>query len=356
MEKTKKIGLLTYHHTTNFGSLLQTYGLYKKVTDFGYDCEIVDYINDIVEKRERPKRLFDCKNLRAIRDYFKYEPRKKQKNKEFDKFLEEKLVVSKDSYNAQNVSAANQIYDTFLVGSDLVWDDTINGSDRNFMLSFADDSKKKIAYASSTGQFWDNNTEEVCSLLNRFENIGVRENEIHEELNNYLDKEVDFVGDPTILLNPEEWINLACERIIGEEYILIYFNDNELKIYEDAKRYGKKYNLPVYAISYGWVPDGINPIRPTRIQEFLSLILNANTVFTASYHGMLFSIYFNKNFFYYNRGWKSRMRSIADYLDLGNREHYDENVNKDIDYVEVNRRMNLLRNKSIACLESYLKD
>lgn len=27
-----KIGLITFHDTTNFGSLLQTYGLYKKST------------------------------------------------------------------------------------------------------------------------------------------------------------------------------------------------------------------------------------------------------------------------------------------------------------------------------------
>ncbi|WP_028241931.1 polysaccharide pyruvyl transferase family protein [Pseudobutyrivibrio ruminis] len=352
----KKIGIITYHHTTNFGSILQTYGLYRKVTEFGYNCEIVNYINAVVEKRERPKKLFDCKNIRAIRDYFKYEHVKKNKDKEFDKFLDENMRVSKKIYDKDNIEEANPVYDIFLVGSDLVWDDTINNCDRNYMLKFVADNKQKIAYASSTGQFWDNDLNEVYSLLNRFKNIGVREKEIYDELNKHLNFEVDFVGDPTILLEPQTWGNLACNRIINEEYVLIYFNDDELKIYEDAINYGKKYGLKVYAISYSWLPKDITPIRPTKIEEFLSLVKNANTVFTASYHGMLYSIYFNKNFFYYNRGWKSRMRSIADYLDLGNREHYDEKVNKDIDYDEVNRRMELLRQKSIACLESYLKD
>ena len=37
-----KIGILTFHDTTNFGSLLQTYGLYKKISDFGYDCDIIN--------------------------------------------------------------------------------------------------------------------------------------------------------------------------------------------------------------------------------------------------------------------------------------------------------------------------
>ena len=46
----EKIGLLTYHHTTNFGSLLQTYALYRTVIGMGYSCEIVDYRNIDAEK------------------------------------------------------------------------------------------------------------------------------------------------------------------------------------------------------------------------------------------------------------------------------------------------------------------
>ena len=48
----RSIGLITYHHTTNFGSLLQTYALYKTVTQMGYNCKVIDYRNDAVEKRE----------------------------------------------------------------------------------------------------------------------------------------------------------------------------------------------------------------------------------------------------------------------------------------------------------------
>ena len=37
----RSIGLITYHHTTNFGSLLQTYALYKTVTQMGYNCRLL---------------------------------------------------------------------------------------------------------------------------------------------------------------------------------------------------------------------------------------------------------------------------------------------------------------------------
>ena len=53
----RSIGLITYHHTTNFGSLLQTYALYKTVTQMGYNCKVIDYRNDAVEKREFIKHI-----------------------------------------------------------------------------------------------------------------------------------------------------------------------------------------------------------------------------------------------------------------------------------------------------------
>ena len=141
---------------------------------------------------------------------------------------------------------------------------------------------------------------------------------------------------------------------ISEKYVLIYFTDDELKIYEDAIRYGMDNGIPVYAISYGWLPEGIKPIRPTKIEEFLSLIEHAEVVFSASYHGMLFSLYFNKQFFYYNRGWKSRMRSIAEYLDITDREHYNPAVNKTIDYIRVNELVDSFRDESLEILRTYL--
>lgn len=50
-----KIGLITFHDTTNFGSLLQTFGLYKKIKDLGYDIEILDYQCESIVSREVPQ-------------------------------------------------------------------------------------------------------------------------------------------------------------------------------------------------------------------------------------------------------------------------------------------------------------
>lgn len=347
-----KIGLLTYHHTTNFGSLLQTYGLYKKVQDLGYECEIIDYHNGAVDKRESPIRIRNCRNLRDFVHYFFREPAKRKKEKKFKKFIDEKMHLSEVSYNADNIVESNDKYDKFLVGSDLVWDYTINDSDYTYMLDFVKNSTKKLAYASSAGSIWTNK-KKVVDLLSLFAHIGVRENAICEVLTKWLDKEIDFVCDPTMLIEAEEWKRIATKRIIKEPYILCYFSDKEGKIYADALKYAKENDMPVYVIAYHKIPQGMRAVHPTSIEEFLSLILYSDTVFTASYHGMLYSIYFNKEFYYYNRGWKARMESLAQYLNIEDREGLSDN-NKAIDYKDVNERIEKFRDESINKLKSYL--
>lgn len=52
-------------------------------------------------------------------------------------------------------------------------------------------------------------------------------------------------------------------------------------------------------------------IKPTHVEDFLALILNAQCVFTASYHGMMFSIYFQRPFYFYNDSHGSRFDSVA---------------------------------------------
>ena len=42
---SKKIGIITYHHTINYGATLQSYGLYNFLINLGYEVELIDYIS-----------------------------------------------------------------------------------------------------------------------------------------------------------------------------------------------------------------------------------------------------------------------------------------------------------------------
>ena len=191
----KRVGLLTYHHTTNFGSLLQSYALYRTVINMGFDCEVIDYRNSAVESREFIKRFYNCNNLHELKGHLKYGGYKKKKAKAFSEFLLEKIKISEKSYSLENISEVNDIYDCFLIGSDLVWDFSINGHDTTYMLDFAKNDVSKLAYASSVGSLWQGEEKkDVITLLNKFNAIGVRESAICDMLKSELIIPVEFVA------------------------------------------------------------------------------------------------------------------------------------------------------------------
>lgn len=354
MENSKKIALLTIHHTTNFGSALQTYGLYKTVQKLGYRIDVLDYRCDAIENREFLN--IDIRKPKSIYRHFKYGKSLREKSEAFKKFLQSYATLS-DVYTIENVEDANQIYDTFLVGSDIVWGLNVTGNDLTYFLDFVYDNKKKIAFASSAGFKW--NAEfipKIAALLNRFEAIGVRESIVAEWIEEIADRSPDVVVDPTMLWEVEEWDKMAQKPQISEEYILVYFCDEQEKILQDAKEFGEKKNLPVYYINYGKKSRGIHSIKPNTIEEFLGLVKHAKYVYSASFHGLLFSLYFEKEVLFYNRANFSRMQSLAKWLGIEGRNGMEVKMEEaeKINYVEVTKKIETKREESLVKLKTYL--
>ena len=135
---------------------------------------------------------------------------------------------------------------------------------------------------------------------------------------------------------------------------MVYFPTKENM--RDAKAYSSKYGLPCYVINQSLPLKGVTNVNPVTMEDFLSLFLNATFVFTGSYHGMLFSIYFNREFAYYNRAHKSRMNTLAKRLGVQNREgsEYDIIQMKPINYSLVNAAVEEYRNYSIQILKDML--
>ena len=137
------------------------------------------------------------------------------------------------------------------------------------------------------------------------------------------------------------------------KYVLVYFLDDGKKLMRLAKNYAHKYGYRVIFIADDYVDKSIQCVNPPNISEFLSLIYYAEKVFTASYHGMLFSLYFNKQIVYSNRQPESRMKSIGRYFLIEKHEIHNEyfDIEEKINYDEVNEKIMVLRRYS----ENHLK-
>lgn len=352
-----KIGLLTFHDTCNFGSLLQTYGLYRAIIDLGHDCEVINYQCKNIVEREIPKPLGITLNAKQVLLYLLVGHHRTAKYRALSSFLKEKMVLSREC-NSENVAIICEQYDKVFVGSDIVWGLDITGHDYAYFLGFLSDSNKKYSFSSSIGNPWNENEKRIVGpLLQDFNYIAVREEESAEWVKELTGKRPHVVCDPTMLLDAEVWRRVTGVNKRKDDYVLVYFDNNNCDCINNAIRYAKKNNLKVLLINDGFSREGYQTVKPHSLGEFLSLIDNAAFVMTASYHGMLFSLYFNKEFAYFNRAHKSRMNTLSKRLKVDDRngEEYDVLSMKPIDYTVVNQAIDKYRIESIHCLKEFLE-
>ncbi|MBQ8797853.1 MAG: polysaccharide pyruvyl transferase family protein [Oscillospiraceae bacterium] len=352
-----KHGIITFHRTANFGSCLQAYALYKAVADLGYNCELIDYRCPAIEEREGVQKhyLFTPKDiLRRIL----YQPITNRKYKSLLGFLEKNAQIGME-YTPATIQKANDAYEKFIVGSDIVWGVDITKNDYNYFLEFVRDNSKKYAFSSSVGNSDVAGADpKIPELLKSFRQIAVREQAANQWVRELSGKEAQWVCDPTMLLTAQQWNEVVKPKHYKDDYVLVYFLDNNGKCLRDAKAYAAKHGLRVKYINYGAAAvKGVQKVKPTSLQEFLGLIQSAKFVFTASYHGMLFSLYYQKEFVFYTRAHSDRVLSLANRLGIG--ENCADNMAietyKPICYDRVDAEIVSFREESISILTEMLQ-
>lgn len=352
-----KIGILTFHRTTNFGSMLQTYGLYKKISELGYECEIIDYRCPAIEARENVNgKILSLNPKKLVRNIF-FMPNYKKKAEALFEFSKENMKLG-SSYTPDNIHDIDGKYEKYIVGSDIVWGRDITDDDYVYFLDFVKEKNKKYAFSASVGDYdYRGDEEHISKLLHEFSNIAVREVETIKWLRSLNISNVKWVCDPTMLLTANEWLDIVTPTYYSDDYVLIYFKDEQEKNIRDAIRYAKEHRLKVKMINYDRPYRGIENVKPYSLEDFFGLILNAKMIFTASYHGILFSIYFEKEFLFYIRSHKSRVLSLAKRLGIedycGN--NFDVFQYDRINYEKVNKRLEDFRYQSIQILKSMLE-
>lgn len=366
----KKIGIVTVYTGFNYGSSLQAYASKKIYEKLGYKSEILGFSNSLIKGRDirlekllimffrtiwRPKLL--------IKTFFNYKKslRKNisQRSKEkFFKFSEEYLKVKKMNKTEMKKYGQRKEVLALICGSDQIWSSTAVYVDPFYYLRYFP-IRKRVAYAPSFGKdiVPDYNKKIIKKYLNEINYLSVREQQGKKIIKELLNKEAQVFLDPTLLLNKEEWFENVEKMDINskERYGLFYFLDipNNFTL-ESLKKIQEKEKIKIIGI-----PNPIQEIENLSLDtgpiEFLNLINNAEFVCTDSYHGMLFSINFNKSFYIFERNYgnsqnqNSRIISILEILKLKERYIKDkslEEINWNIDWTSVNKQLKVERKKA----------
>jgi hypothetical protein len=351
MANKMKYGILTFHNIPNFGALLQAYSLCQSIRSFGYECEIIDYSCDNIIKREREFRPLNNK-IKSLLFRSLIWPKTRQKIKYCDQYMKMQGVVGEKKYTKTTIKEANNYYDGFITGSDMVWNLKITNRDYSYFMDFTDEAKKRFSYGSSIGEIWDEDEKRnVKGLLERYDCISVREEDTCDMISRELGIDCRVVADPTMLLTAQQWIRLSPIPN-KKEFVLVYFPQRN--ILSAARRYAKQRGKKVLVMNWDIPIKWESNIAPNSPTEWIGYFCSADAVFTNSYHGLLFALYFHKPVWTDNYG--NRQKSLLQSLGLNQCFlKNDPNFEAVIDYESCDKIMNNMREESLEYIKNALE-
>ena len=383
----KKTGLVTCYFKSNYGSLLQAYATQKFLDSLKIENETINIDKNIDFKKGKRKyymsQIFNFTFIKSKLGMIKLKLDKKI-NKELEKHISIREKKFKEFRNQFRLSKEINTYaelkeyckkfDNVLVGSDQLWL-PVNVVSDYYTLNWVSDEINKISFSTSFGV--SSIPEKYKSLyrkfLNRINYLSTREESGKKIIKDLTDRDAKVVCDPTLLFNKEEWMDIQEERpIVNGKYIFCYFLGNSIEYRKFAERLKEKTGYKIVSINHcdeyvkysdvfaDEVPYDIGPA------EFLNLIRNAEYVCTDSFHGTVFSLINNVKFFVfrrYNRKSKvstnSRLDSLLGTVNLKERllegdEDIDKAIEMNIDFSDVNKKLEEFRNDSKEFLEKAL--
>ena len=362
------IGILTFHNAMNYGAILQCYALQEFLDKIGFTVKVINYTpnkfkliyNDPKDFSARVSLKRKIKNsiLWCIR--FKSTLKKSRKFNAFNYFITSRFFLTEPIIENSCIELNKQI-DIFIVGRHLVVSAPLTYYDEYHFLNFVAEDKKKISYAASLKTQNDEGTEELIkNYLPSFDAISVREQNAVGYLKEKFGINSVCVLDPTFLLTHDKWLQVAnekCKRVNGK-YILIYLVSQQEKLLDYAFDYAKSHKLIIISLSPLKGKRGYKDFSDSSIEQFLGLINNAECVFTTSFHGLALSINLHTDFYFEvsdnSHNNNDRLLDITQKLGLSNRNVVNGIADKDIDWDEVESKLNILRNKSMDFLENAI--
>lgn len=355
----KKIGIVTFHRAINFGGVLQSYALQKKLKDYGLDVEEIDYYSNDVYKIynyfyvgkfniiKTPIKIalnfgFFIKNIRI--------------KKKFNKFREKYIQTSDFLSSKEKVINYINRYDYIISGSDQVWNKDITLNDYDFYDLSLFNTNNKISYAASVGKDDISEQEKAYykNLIKGYNSVSVRES----SLQNTLGEEVSHVMDPVFLLEKEEWYKIKSSAYEKEKYIFIFSLQQNSNINQIVDSLNNDYKI-IYYSKIPMFKKNVKCVYDISPEDFLSLVFNAEMVVTNSFHCLAFSLIFNKKFIsVLHKDKSSRQVDLLKKIGLTNRI-YSNNISylleNDIDYSKVEKVLKSEIKKSIKFIEESLK-
>ncbi len=368
--RNKKVGILTFSYSSNGGSVMQAFALQNTISSMeGYEASIINYTKNHYCKPVIGQNVFtkplSTWNPKNIIDWCAQILAYPLKMKKYVKFFNQYYKgFSENSYTREDLAALNDEYDRFVVGSDQVWNYGSPQVDDTYFLDFVTDNSKKIAYAASFGRksIPDEKRENAKKFISDFASISVREPDGVEIVSDLTSREATWVLDPSLLLDKKEYHKISTPPK-KKGYVYLYLRQKSKRLEAFAEKLARAHGLSVVKVFNHWRygKKGV-PMAAVGPHQWLGYIENADYVVTNSFHGICFSIIFEREFYVdfldkTTTSTNSRLEGMLQQFNLSKRcidDVEDINSLSEIDYAVVNEHKERRKARSLSYLKSAL--
>ncbi|MCM1233434.1 MAG: polysaccharide pyruvyl transferase family protein [Ruminococcus flavefaciens] len=359
-----------YCNFTNYGSALQSWALHQTINKLGkgkWKAIFVDYCPAVLADKD-PCNPFDNmwdKDEETRKMCRQMMPAIRENHRKFERFYHEQIKWTARQYTSDNFNEIihDEKLDGFVCGGDTLFCPDEFGFDDGYYANYDCMKNCSVAYAVSFGDAQFN--EERYQLLNQripnFEAFGLREEAMMAYISKHTSAPVQRVLDPTLLLDNRDYDKIAAGRLEKDRYLLLYSRRYNPEMEDYAEKLAEENGWKIIEISLRAVNANKTKRRmyyEAGVEEFLSLVKYAEFVITNSYHGMIFSIQYQRLFYIFLREQCNiKITELLKSLDLLHRIKYagaEENKNK-IDYAAVYHKIDKARQQSVEFLERELE-
>ncbi len=363
----KRVGIITFHASHNYGSMLQAYALQKVILNMGFDCKIINFRTERQKEFYRPhfKRGNIVGRIKRTLIYIPFINSLCIKDRLFESFLKTQMLLTEKEYaTLDDLFFENFDFEYIISGSDQIWNTHCLDFDWAYYLPFVQ-GVKKIAYAPSMGpnaknDIDDSGADKIKDLLLQYSAISVREQGTVSRLKSFTGNNYPIMLDPTLLLSSSYWSKMAGDKpIISGRYIFLYVPWFHKIVFDIAKRMAKLFNLKIIVSQLyntrenTWIFDtDFKPYLRVGPIEFLNLCKFADCVVGMSFHLVVFSILLHTPFYAVKGMEDNRIKDLLKLTGLESRSISEENENfsldKKIDFYKVNK---IIDGERIKCIE-----
>jgi hypothetical protein len=363
-----KVGIITMPLCANYGGTLQNWALQQVLKRLGHEPITLRFpvVYQGMSSSHYWLKVFPKQALLSLSHFIKggrYEKpltmsQWKKSVSGMERFVDEHINVTEYLPNLNMDDVRRYDVHALIVGSDQIWRPVKYDAEKYYFLGFAKESNiLRIAYAPSIAlEGWPYKPEvtaQLRELIKKFAAVSVREKTSVQLIKNNLGVDAQWVLDPTMLLKKEDYLEV-CKNVPQKEYpfVFAYILDMTEEKRKMAEQTAEQLGCGVTYLSSNKVKAN------DTIERWLANFRDAKYIITDSYHGTVFSLLIQKQFycFFNNYRGNARMESLREISGLDGRfiSMAKEQLGDKIDYNKVEERIDTMRKASLDFLTRSL--